>query len=277
VSTATETPILEFDPSECLPTEDNRPAERAGSNQRRESIQRYGQLVPGSVCPHPTMPGKYLILDGVGRWDDCQKLGITFRAMLHDKAVEEPERIKLRLQYNVIRRNMTPDEIADDASRYMALMKCTQEEAARELSLTPATLSRAMAVSRRIPPELKDRAALLKPSIVAMIATLPVEAMPEAIDYATTPGTDGRLPTREQVGFFNERFRVKKTRGSKPKTLGGVIDGREIAFTLLPDEPTDSVIEFFKGLIKKLGENRHIPPDSLGFLFNGKHAGSLKA
>jgi ParB/RepB/Spo0J family partition protein len=267
-----ETPVLEFDPADCIPSDDNRPADdRPGIKKIVESILIMTQLVPGLVCPHPELAGKYLILDGVGRWYACQKLGLMFKAMLMATAISEPERIKLRLQHNVIRRNMTPDEIADDAKRYIGLTNCTQEMAAKELSLTPSTLSRALTVNRRIPPNLKAMAELVRPSIVAMIASLPkVEAMQQSLEYATTPGKDGRLPTRDQVACFIEQF--KKTRGTKPKTLKGVVEGRKVELSLLPDESTESVIKFLKALTDRIGKYRELPPDSLGFLFNGEAA-----
>ena len=35
----------------------------------------------------------------------------------------------------------------------------------------------------------------------------------------------------------------------------------------MPDETTDSVIEFLRSLAAKLGKYRDLPPDNLGFLF----------
>ena len=211
-----------------------------------------------------------MILDGVGRWYGCGRLGIMFRAMLLPAAVPEAERIKLRLQHNVIRRNMTQDEIADDAARYMSLMHCTQEEAAQELTLSSATVSRALTAKRRIPPELKPMAELVRPSIASMIAALPtVEAMRQAFEHATTPGINGKLPTRDQMAPYLEQFKKKKQREARVKTLKGTVEGRKVEFALLPGESTESVIEFLRSLAAKLGKYRDLPPDNLGFLFNG--------
>ena len=248
--------------------DDNRPADRPGSQQLIEGVRANGQLVPGLVCPHQEVSSKHLILDGVGRWYACDRLGIPFKAMLLPAAVPEAERIKLRLQHNVIRRNMTQDEIADDAARYMGLTQCTQEEAAQELTLSSATVSRALTAKRRIPPELKAMAEAVRPSIASMVAALPtVEAMRQAFEQATTPGKGGKLPTRDQMALYLEQF--KKKREARVKTLKGTVDGRKVEFGLLPDESTDSVIEFLQSLATKLGKYRDLPPDSLGFLFNG--------
>ncbi len=266
----TERPVLAFDTASCLPPDDNRPGERPGINSLIEGIRANSQLVPGLICPHPDIPDKYLILDGVGRWFACGRLGILFRAMLLAAAVGEAERIKLRLQHNLIRRNMTQDEIADDAARYMSLTHCTQEEAARELTLSTATVSRALAVKRRIPPELKAMAELVRPSITSMIATLPdAGAMRQGFELATTPGKNGKLPTRDQMALYLEPLRKKKPREPRVKTLKGTVDGRKVELGVLPGESTDSVIKFLQALAAKLSKYRDLPPDNLGFLFNG--------
>ena len=265
-----ETPVLEFETDDCLPPEDHSPATRPGIQTLIEAIRAHTQLVPGLLCPHPEFPGKNLILDGVGRWYSCGKLGIPFRAILLASAVSEAERITLKLQHNLIRRSMSQDEVADDAQRFMTLMQCTQEEAAQRLALSSSTISRALAVKRKIPQELKLMADVVRPSVASLIATLPnVEVMRQALEYATTPGKGGKLPTREQVVFYLEQFKKKKAKAPRPKTLKGTIDGRKVELGLLPNESTESVIKFLQSLATKLGEYRKMPPDSLGFLFNG--------
>lgn len=262
----TEMSVLEFDTASCLPPEDNRPADRPGIHSLIEAIRINTQCVPGLICPHPELPSKYQILDGVGRWFACDRLGIPFRAMLLPAPVPEAERIMLRLQHNVIRRNMSMDEIADDAARFISLKGCTQEEAAQKLALSSATISRALTAKRRIPAELKPMADALRPSIVSMIAALPdAEAMRKAFEHATTPGRGGKLPTREQVVVFIEP--LKKKRDTRIRALRGTIDGRRLEFGLMPDETTDSVIEFLRSVAVKLGKYRDLPPDNLGFLF----------
>jgi ParB/RepB/Spo0J family partition protein len=261
-----DTAVREFEITTCLPPDDNRPAERPGINHLIEGIRANGQLVPGLLCPHPESSGKYLILDGVGRWFACGRLAMPFRAMLLPTAVSEAERIKLRLQHNVIRRNMTQDEIADDAARFMTLMHCTQEEAAHELTLSSATVSRALAVKRRIPAELKPMAEAVRPSVASMIAALPtVEAMRRAFEHASTPGKTGKLPTRDQMHVYVEQF--KKQREARVRSLRGTVDGRKVELGLLPGESTESVVEFLRLLATKLGKYRDLSPDNLGFLF----------
>jgi ParB/RepB/Spo0J family partition protein len=264
-----ETLVREFDTGTCLPPEDNRPAERPGIQSLIAGIRAHGQLVPGLICPHD-LPGNYQILDGVGRWFACDRLGIPFKAMLLPAPVTEAERIKLRLQHNVFRRSMTQDEIGDDADQFMKLTQCTQEEAARELMLSSATISRALAIKRRIPPELKTMAEAVRPSIASMIAALPnPEAMRKAFEHAGTPGRNGKLPTRDQMTPYLEQFKEKKPREARVKTLKGTVEGRKVEIGLLPEESTESVIEFLRSLAAKIGKYRDLPPDNLGFLFHG--------
>ncbi len=268
---ATVKSVQEFDHADGRPNDDNRPAQRPGINMLRESMRKYGQLVPGLVCSDPEDPDRYIVLDGVGRWSICGELRIPFQAIMQADPVPEADQIRLDLQHNTIRRNLTTGEVADKTKRFIEVLDCTQEEASRELSLSTATVSRAMTVNRRLPAHLKELAEAVRPSIVAMIATLPShDDMRRSLVYATTPGRDGKLPTREQVGFFIEQFKVKKTRGAKVKPLKGVVDGRRVELGLLPDESTDSVIEFLQALTAKIRVYRKLPPENLDFLFNGQ-------
>jgi ParB/RepB/Spo0J family partition protein len=263
-----EVSIVQLKTQDCRPADDNRPADRPGIKNLIEAIRCNSQLVPGLVCPHPDTANAYLILDGVGRWYACGQLGIAFRAMVLPSVVSEAERIKLRLQHNVIRRNMTADEIADDAIRYMELRGTTQRDAARELLVSPATLSRALTTTRRVPGELKHLVEQVRPSVAAMIASLPnANAMREAFTFATTAGPEGR-PTRECVARYIERFKDNTSRGPKPKTLKGEIDGRTIQLSVEPDDTGEVLIDFLRALAEKLKKYKESPAESLGFLFS---------
>lgn len=263
-----ETSILQLKTQDCRPADDNRPAERPGIKSLVDGIRANGQLVPGLVCPHPDATNAYLILDGVGRWYACSQLGIAFRAMLLPGVVPEAERIKLRLQHNAIRRNMSPQEIADDAIRFMQLRGVTQQEAATELSVSAATLSRALTTTRRVPDELKHFVEQVKPSVAAMIASLPsVDAMRQAFLYATTEGPDG-MPTRESVARYIERFKDTKPRGPKRRTLKGEIGGRAFQVSFESADKGEDLIEFFKAINSRLGAFKKSPAEGLGYLFS---------
>jgi ParB/RepB/Spo0J family partition protein len=265
-----ESDVVELDPAMCLSADDNRPARRPTIGQLMEGIRIHGQQVPGLVCPHPSVPGKYLVLDGVGRAYACGQLGKLFRAIMLKAPVSELERIELRSQHNAIRTNMSMEDIADDASRFMELTNCSQEEAARRLTLSTATVSRALNVKRRIPAELKPLAERVKPSIVSMIASLAdVEAMRQALEHANTPDKNGKLPTRDQMAVYLDRFKTKRPREAKPKTLKGIVNGRVVEFGIGSGESTESFIKFLNDLAKKLGKYSDLPVESLGPLLQG--------
>jgi len=84
--------------------------------------------------------------------------------------------------------------------------------------LSTATISRALAVKRRIPDELKGMVEGVRPSVAALIATLPnVDAMRKAFEHATTKGQGGKQPTRDQMAFYLEQFKKK---GSSAESVG---------------------------------------------------------
>jgi ParB/RepB/Spo0J family partition protein len=263
-----EASIVQLKTQDCRPADDNRPAERPGIKNLVEAIRNHGQLVPGLVCPHPDATNAYLILDGIGRWYACGQIGIAFRAMLLPGVVSEAERIKLRLLHNVIRRSMSPQEISDDAIRFMQLRGMTQQEAAAELSISPATLSRALTTTRRVPEELKHLVDQVRPSIAAMIASLPgIDAMRDAFTFATTAGPEGP-PTRERVARYIERFKDTKPRGQKAKTIRGEVEGRRIQISVEDGDTGEDLSEFFSVLKEKLKKYKESPAESLGFLFS---------
>jgi hypothetical protein len=101
-----------------------------------------------------------------------------------------------------------------------------------------------------------------------MIATLPdAEAMRRAFEHATTPGKNGRYPTRDQMSVFVQPLKKKKESSARVKRLKGTVEGRKVEFLLRSDESTNSFIQFLESLAKKFGKYRELPPENLGFLF----------
>ena len=167
--------------------------------------------------------------------------------MLLAAAVPEAERIKLRLQHNVFRRNMQPEEIADDADQFMKLTQCTQEEAARELMLSPATDFQGAGDQTPRPARAQaDGGAGPAIDRVHDRGLADAEAMRQAFEHASTPGRGGKLPTRDQMTPYLEQFRKKKPREARVETLRGTVEGRKVELGLLPGESTESVIEFLR-------------------------------
>jgi ParB-like chromosome segregation protein Spo0J len=233
-----------------------------------ESMREDGQLVPGWVCPSAELPGDQLLcLEGNRRLAVARKLGLPFWAFDIGRFVPEAERIKLTFSHNFIRRRMSRDEIAERAARYIELTDCTQDTAARVLNVSPATLSRAFG-ERRIPQGLRERADRLALSIRSLVASVPVPLMARAIEFAETPGTDGKKPTRDQVSLFIRQLRKNGTsKARKGKTVTLRLNGRAVTLAVGDKDSAFSVAEDLKAIVARLGKHGDVPPDGWPFLF----------
>jgi hypothetical protein len=232
------------------------------------SMQKYGQLVPGWVCPSPELPETQRIcLEGNRRLVVARQLGLPFWAFDLGRVVPEAERIELMFHHHQSRRVMRSDEIAERAARYMELTGCTAGEAAELLNISGPTLSRAFG-ERRIPPELKPRADLLGLSIRSLIAAAPAELMAQAVAFAGEPGTAGRNPTRDQVSAFIRRLKKNgKSKRRKTKTIPLRMNGRMVAVTVNDRDSASSVADDLKAIVAKLGKHADVAPDGWHFLF----------
>ena len=264
-----ENVIRDFDPADCITPDDNRPVNDSDLAELLPSIRTDGQLVPGIVCPHPTLPKKFLVAAGNLRKRCCEILGIPFRAELIDRSLKRAEFIRIRVKENVLRKNPSPFSLCMDVCDYREERGLeTWMEVGAELNLRPATMSRITSV-RRIPAELRPLAEQVCPSVCWLIAPLKdLGAMQRAFDFATRPGPDGKLPTRDAMLRFIETLKGKKRpKIAKPRYLKGRIDGRPVQIGIMSDDTTDAVIEFLKGLASRLSKYRDLPPDNLGSLF----------
>lgn len=233
-----------------------------------ESMREHGQLLPGFVCPSPDLPpDKRLCIEGNRRLTVARQLGLPFWAFDLGRPVAEDERIRLTFQHNYPRRVMSRDEIAEKAARYIELTGCTQGEAALHLKVSHPTLSRAFG-ERRIPPELKPRADRLGLSIRSLIAAVPTPLMAKAIEFAETPGPDGKKPTRDAVSLFIRQLKQNgkpKVRKAKAVTLR--LNGRAVTLALVEKDSVYTVAEDLKAIASKLGKYETVPPDGWPFLF----------
>jgi ParB-like chromosome segregation protein Spo0J len=242
------------------------PADLAGL---ADSIRRHGQLVPGFICPSPDLrPEQRLCLEGNRRLAVDRTLGRKFWAFDLGRFVDEEERIRLLFAHNGARRQMSREEIADRAARWLEITGATQAEAAKVLGVSGPTLSRAFG-ERRIPEWLKPRAELLGLSIRSLIAAAPVELMAQAVEFALAARDDGRHPSRDQVaGFIQQLKKSAPPRGRKARTVTLRMNGR--AVTLAVDAQRDSaatVAEDLKAIVARLGKHADVPPDGWPFLF----------
>jgi hypothetical protein len=232
------------------------------------SVQKHGQLVPGWVCPSPELTeNQRLCLEGNRRLAVARLLGLKFWAFDLERFVPEAERIELMFHHHQSRRVMSRDEIAERAARYMELTGCTAAEAAKVLNVSGPALSRAFG-ERRIPPELKPRADLLGLSIRSLVAAAPAELMAQAVQFAGTPGTDGRNPTRDQVSAFIRQLKKSgKPKSRKTKTVTLRMNGRMVAVTVNDRDSAASVAEDLRAIVARLGKHADVAPDGWHFLF----------
>jgi ParB/RepB/Spo0J family partition protein len=237
-----------------------------------ESIRTHGQLVPGWICPSSELPdSKFLCLEGNRRLAVAKMLGSEFWAFKLPEAVSEAERIRLLFQHHHSRRRMSREEIAERAARYIELTGCTQGEAARQLSVSEPTISRALGEGR-IPENLRERASALGLSTRALVAAMPPALMPQAIEYAETSDASGRKPTRDAVSQVIQK--LKKGGGPKarkPRTLTQRLNGRVVTFTVTDKDSPAGVVEDLKATVKaiaaKFEKNTDVRPEHWSSLF----------
>lgn len=257
--------VQNVDPAACLPAESIDPALRPDIELLMESIRQHGQRVPVFLAPHPEQAGKSLIVDGNGRVFCLAALGRPVQAIMLDKPVSGAELIELEFALNAVRRTMSLEEIGAKAERYIELTGATQKEAGRRLKCSDATISRAFALMHRIPAELRDDANRLGPYFVSAIAPLRSgDAMKQAIDYASTPGADGKRPNRDQFKQFVGSLRGKKpAKAKRTKRLRLLADERRFEVELKAGDSPDSLIEAFNAAAAMLRGYRKLSLDGL--------------
>jgi ParB/RepB/Spo0J family partition protein len=231
------------------------------------SIKAHGQLVPGFVCPSPELAKDMRIcIEGNRRLATDRILGVPFWAFDLERFVPEEERIMLSFQHNHSRRVMSREEIAERAARYMEIKGCTAGEAAQHLNISQAMLSRAFG-DQRIPPELRPRTDVLGGSIRSLVAAVPLQLMPQAVEYAETSGPDGKIPTRDQVSAFIQRLKKNgKPAGSKPKTIPLRMNGRLVTLTVRGGDTPLGVLKDLNAIVAKLGKHPDVQIEGWPFL-----------
>lgn len=147
--------VLELHTDDLLPGPGNRPATPDSLADLLPSMEQHGQQQPGIVTPAgPEHPGKDFVLAGNRRVMCCRILGFKFKAIRVPGPITPLALIRIRLTENVIRRAMTPDEVVADLLAYIREAGCTQAEAAAALGLKPSYVSKLLAPSKRLIPDL---------------------------------------------------------------------------------------------------------------------------
>ncbi|HVS39332.1 MAG TPA: ParB/RepB/Spo0J family partition protein [Gemmataceae bacterium] len=205
--------VLELPPDDVVTPAGNRVPALESVTDLLASIRADGQLVPGLVCPHPEPPGKWLCLGGNRRLFCCRVLGRKFKAVAVEGPVTEERQVKLRLTENVIRKNMSLLEIAEDLQRYMRLTGATsQAEVAAALHMGLPEVSRALRLPRMLHPDLHGYVRDFKVgrTVAELIASLSAEQQHDVMRRVL----EGDLKGMKRDAVARE---IDRLRGRKPK------------------------------------------------------------
>ncbi|MCE9564620.1 MAG: ParB/RepB/Spo0J family partition protein [Planctomycetes bacterium] len=200
------TRVLELHTDDVIAAPGNRPVSPDSVSDILPSMQAFGQQVPGIVYLAPD--GKYICGAGHRRLLCCRILGMRFKAILASGPMSEVELIRLRLTENVIRKAMTPREIAADIEQYITLAKVTQAEAAEHFGFSTSKVSKMLSL-KNLAPEIHPLvdSGKLCGDVARIIASLQVGQQKNLADRAVANGWKRDTVERE----------AKKLRGEKPK------------------------------------------------------------
>lgn len=164
----------------------------------------------------------------------------------------EEQVLRASISIDGVRRKLPITELGAKAQRLIDLKGYTQAHAADETGISPSHLSRALA-SLTLPEKHQEAAAKLKGSVRAKIAAIKDSAlMDAAMEFATTPGPDGKLPTREALEYWLKRRTGETKRGRKPRNLKGKFQGRSYYIERREGEPVVKLAEWLKSFAKWL-------------------------
>ena len=92
--------------------------------------------------------------------------------------------------------------------------------------------------------------------------------MAKALEFAETPGRDGKMPTRDEVSLFIRQLKKDdKPKGRKAKAVTLRMNGRAVTLAVGDKDSVYTVAEDLKAIASKLGKHETVPPDGWPFLF----------
>ena len=258
--------ILELATEDVVTPEGNRVVTLETVTDLLASMRAEGQLVPALVYPHPDLPGKWVCLGGNRRLFCCRVLGLRLKAVVIEGQVTEERQVKLRLTENVIRKNMSLMEVAEDLQRYMELTGITsQTDVAAALHMAEAEVSRALRLPR-----------LLDPSLHCHVRDFKVgRSVAEAIASMSTHEQQREIMNRVLEGDLKGKKRdvivreIDRLKGKKPKAQKKAV---RLAYGGVVATVKGPVIEALRSFMAKATEairkieKDSLPPDFLGGL-----------
>jgi ParB family chromosome partitioning protein len=159
------------------------------------SIAERGQIAPILVRPHPEAPGRYQVACGHRRVRAAADLGRPVRCIV--KPLSDRELVIAQGQENSARAALSFIERARFA-RALDERRYARDVIARALSTDKATVSRLLAVCRRLPPDVieavgpapdagRERWAKLANAYVRRAAERPIDPLLETEDFIAAP------------------------------------------------------------------------------------------
>lgn len=146
--------VWDLDPDRII---DDRVADRldpADVADLRDAIEANGQTVPILVRRHPSTPDSYLLVYGRRRLEAIRASATVTRVRALVATLDDEAAVRAQISENMARRDLTYIEKALFARQLMDQGYGTQRSIAEVLTVTPSTISMAMAIVDSIGPGL---------------------------------------------------------------------------------------------------------------------------
>lgn len=199
----------------------------------KASISTYGILQP--IVVSPTVENRYLIIAGERRYTAAKELGLeTVPAIV--RTVEEQHRLEIQLVENLSRKDLSPLEEATTYQRLIADFNCTQEELAKRLGRSVASINqslRLLSLSDEVKIDFQTSENVSK-SVLLEIAKQPEEKQKDLWDQAKrgeltvkqariqkakSSSKKGEVPIPEKANSKNQREKQQLTIQTKKATV----------------------------------------------------------
>jgi ParB family chromosome partitioning protein len=225
-----EIPVADIGPDPDQPRKEFDPERE---QELAASIREHGQL--NAILVYlASVPPRYRIIAGERRWRACQRLGRkTIRARILKELPDEPKRRELVLLENEQRQDLSDIERGLAYLDVLTHKGCTASALAQKLGKHVSTVTRAVALIRKLPEDLRALVGpRLPPSVAALLTTL---ADDEAKRKFAALYRDGTYRTAEQVAAAIKAAR-KGQATDAPASFTAQAGGIAITVTLPPGE-----------------------------------------
>jgi ParB family chromosome partitioning protein len=206
------------------------------------SIRKHGQLQPLRVRWNPEL-GKWVVIVGERRYRAAQQAGVkTVSCIFIDGELTPAEILQEQLLENVMREDLKPVEAARAYRQLMDANRWNAEELSQELHISPATISRTLALLK-LPADIQARvdAGDIPASAAYEVAKV---AEPEARKAIVAKVASGEL-TRDQAAAAVRR---RPQSAGKGKGRAGARPRKVTSRTLRASTGYKVTVEFRRGV-----------------------------